>query len=82
MVTFPISSLSENKTKLKKKFIRTLYNLDFRVLLGRLGADKKDFYNLLEQIITFLLLFAGLKKKKNDELPSGIKIHPSPLPIL
>ena len=57
-----------------------MYNLDFRVLLGRLGADKKDFYNLLEQIITFLLLFAGWKK--NDELPSGIKIHLSPLPIL
>ena len=41
-----------------------LYNLGFRVLLGRLCADKKDFYNLLEQIITFLLLFAGWKKKK------------------
>ena len=65
MVTFPISSLSENKTKLKKEFIRTLYNLGFRVLLGRLCADKKDFYNLLEQIITFLLLFAGWKKKKS-----------------
>ena len=63
MVTFPISSLSENKTKLKKKFIRMLYNLGFRVLLGRLCADKKDFYNLLEQIVTFLLLFAGWKKK-------------------
>ena len=60
-----------------------LYNLGFRVLLGRLCADKKDFYNLLEQIVTFLLLFAGWKKKKkSDELPSGIKIHPSPPPIL
>ena len=60
MVTFPLSSLGENKTKLKKKFIRTLYNLGFRVLLGRLCADKEDFYNLLEQKITFiLLLFAG-----------------------
>ena len=44
--------------------MRTLYNPGFRVLLGRLCADKKDFYNLVEQIITFLLLFAGLKKKK------------------
>ena len=59
MVTFAISSLGENKTKVKKrKFIRTLYSIGFRVLLGRLCADKKDFYNLLEQIITFLL-FAG-----------------------
>ena len=78
MVTFPISSLRGNKIKLKKKFIRMLYNLGFRVLLGRLCADKKDFYNLLEQIVTFLLLFAGWKRKKKDELPSGIKIHPSP----
>ena len=61
MVTFPISSLGENKIKLKKKkkFIRTLYSIGFRGLLGRLCADKKDFYNLLEQRVTFILLFAG-----------------------
>ena len=42
MVAFPISSLGENKTKLKKKFIRTLYNLGFRVPLGRLYTDDED----------------------------------------
>ena len=44
-----------------------LYNFGFRVLLGRLCADKKDFYNLLEQIVTFLLLFAGWKKNESAQ---------------
>ena len=46
-----------------------LYNLGFRVLLGRLCADKKDCYNSLPQMDTFpisSLRENKIKLKKNS----------------
>ena len=56
-----------------------MYNLGFRVLLGRLCADNEDFYDFLAQLDNYLSpTLKGLKRKQNEELPSGMRIHPSP----
>ena len=64
MVTFPISSLSENKTKLKKNSYRRCTISAFVCFLEDFVPIRKISHNLLEQIITFILLFAGWKKKR------------------
>ena len=56
-----------------------MYNLGFRVLLGRLCAYNEDFYDLLAQPDNYLpSTLKGLKREQNEELPSGMRIHPSP----
>ena len=56
-----------------------MYNLGFRVLLRRLCADIKDFYDLLAQPDNYLPLSPyALKRKQSEKLRSDVKVHPSP----
>ena len=55
----------------------TIYNIGFRFLLERFRVNE-DFYDLLAQPDNYLpSTLKGLKRKQNEKLRPGIKVHPS-----
>ena len=83
IVTIPISSLGENKTKLKKNSYGLCTVSAFVYYLEDFVPIRK--ISIIIRTDNYLpppLCGLKKKKKKKNELPSGIKIRPSPPPIL